>query len=128
MRTVKKAGSFYSDFSSISVLSSLSCCSAHEHLGVWLGKGKLGLVGHVCCLWSFHCFLFFGCAYGAWKFLGQESNPCHSCDQGHCSDDTRSLTLLATWELPSVTSMCRYIAASLPSVEMAFRNTTKFSH
>ena len=30
------------------------------------------------------------------KFLGQGSNPCHSRDPSHCSDNTRSLTPFAT--------------------------------
>ena len=37
-------------------------------------------------------FFFFCCAYGMQKFLGQGSNPHHSCNWSHSSDDARSLT------------------------------------
>ena len=35
-----------------------------------------------------------------WKFPGQGLNPCHSCNQSHSGDNTRSLTYWATRELP----------------------------
>ena len=34
-----------------------------------------------------------------WRFLGQESNLCHSSDLRHCSDEVSSLTCCATREL-----------------------------
>ena len=37
--------------------------------------------------------LFFGCAQGIWKFMGQGSNPNHSSNPSHCSRTTGSLTL-----------------------------------
>ena len=40
------------------------------------------------------------CTHGVWKFLGQGSNPCHSCDLCHSHDNTRSLTRCATGKLP----------------------------
>ena len=38
-------------------------------------------------------FIFFGCAYGMWKFQGQGMNPHHSSNPSHCSDKASSLTL-----------------------------------
>ena len=35
---------------------------------------------------------FFGCTRGMWKFVGQESNPNHSSDLSHSSDNAESLT------------------------------------
>ena len=37
---------------------------------------------------------FFGCTGSLWKFLGQGSNPCHSCSESHSSDNARFLNLL----------------------------------
>ena len=45
--------------------------------------------------------MFFGCTSGMQKFPGQGSNPRHSSDPSHRSDNTRYLTHWATWELPS---------------------------
>ena len=45
-----------------------------------------------------HLF-FFGPAWSMWKFLGQGSNPCHSSDLSHCSDNARSLICCSTREL-----------------------------
>ena len=44
--------------------------------------------------------LFFGCAHGMRKFLGQGWNQPHSRDSNHSSDNTGSLTCCATRELP----------------------------
>ena len=40
--------------------------------------------------YPFFFFFFFGRTHGMWKFPGQKSNPCHSCNPIHCND-TRSL-------------------------------------
>ena len=45
----------------------------------------------------FFFFFFFGCTPGIWKFLGQGSNPNHSCGSA------RSLTHSATAGTPPVT-------------------------
>ena len=48
------------------------------------------------CGGFFFCFffvcLFFGRAYGIWKFPGQASDPSHSSNQSHSSDNAKSLT------------------------------------
>ena len=41
---------------------------------------------------SFSFCLYFGCTHGMQKFLGQGSNPCHSCNQSCNSDNAKSLT------------------------------------
>ena len=41
-------------------------------------------------------------AHGMWKFLGQGSNLCHSCNQSHSSDNTGSLNCWALRELRKV--------------------------
>ena len=41
-----------------------------------------------------------------WKFLGQESNLYHSCNQSHNSDNARSLTLWAIGEQIPINSFC----------------------
>ena len=46
----------------------------------------------------FHLF-FFGCAHGKWKFPGQGSNPWHTSNPSHCSDNTGSLTCCTKREL-----------------------------
>ena len=43
---------------------------------------------------------FFCHAHGMQKFLGQGSNPCHSGDPSHCSDNTGSSTHYTARELP----------------------------
>ena len=55
---------------------------------------------------TFYYFLFFIIFLFFWphllyvaKFPGQGSNPCHTNDLHHCSDNTRSLTHHATREL-----------------------------
>ena len=45
-------------------------------------------------------FTFLAVPLACRHFLGQGSNPCHSSNQGHSSDNTRSLTYCATRELP----------------------------
>ena len=40
----------------------------------------------------FFFFFFFGHICGMWKFPGQGSNPCHSSNPSHCSENARSLT------------------------------------
>ena len=45
-------------------------------------------------------FFFFGHAYGIEKLLGQGSNPSHSCNQSHISDNTGSLTHCTTRRTP----------------------------
>lgn len=46
-------------------------------------------------------FFFFFChTHSMWKFPGQGSNPCHSSDLNHISDNAESLTHWATRELP----------------------------
>ena len=45
-------------------------------------------------------FFFFFCRdLDMWKFLGRESNPRHSSDRAHCSDNAGSLTHCTTREL-----------------------------
>ena len=44
-------------------------------------------------------FVFFGCAGNMQKFLGQESDLCHSSNPCCCSDDAGSLTHCTTREL-----------------------------
>ena len=39
---------------------------------------------------------------GMQKFLGQRSSPCHSCNQSHSNDNTRSFTHRATRELQAI--------------------------
>ena len=41
---------------------------------------------------GFRFFFFFGHTHGMQKFLGQESNPLHSSDPSHSTDNTGSLT------------------------------------
>ena len=43
--------------------------------------------------------LLCGRAQGMWKFPGHGWNPCHSCNQNHSSDNSRSLTHCTTREL-----------------------------
>ena len=43
--------------------------------------------------------LFFGCAQGMQKFLGQGLNPCHSSDPSYNSDNAKSFSHGATREL-----------------------------
>lgn len=50
----------------------------------------------------FYFQVFFGCAYGMWKFPDQELNPRHSSHPSHCSENARSLIQCATRELPAV--------------------------
>ena len=40
----------------------------------------------------FFFFFFFGHVCSTWKFQGQGSNPCHSSDPNHSSDNTEYLT------------------------------------
>ena len=40
--------------------------------------------------------------YGMWKFWGQGSNLCHSCDQSHCRDNIGYFTCCATRELLNI--------------------------
>jgi len=47
-------------------------------------------------------FYFFGHAQGIRKVPGQGSNPQHSSDLSHCTDNTGSLTRCATREILSV--------------------------
>ena len=42
-------------------------------------------------------FLFFGHTCRMWKLPGQGSNPCHSSNPSHCSDNTGSLIRSATF-------------------------------
>lgn len=51
--------------------------------------------------WVLFCFALFFSVYacGMWKFLARESTLCQSSDPGWCSDNTRSFTHWATWEL-----------------------------
>ena len=49
------------------------------------------------CLQCFYLFLFvclfvFGCTQGMWKFPGHGLNPCHSSNQSHGCNNTKSLT------------------------------------
>ena len=57
---------------------------------------QLGIVFKICpCCVPFLLLLFFfllGHTHSMWKFLGQGSNPHHSSDQSHSSDNARSLT------------------------------------
>ena len=46
-----------------------------------------------------HTIFFFGHARNIWKFPSQESNPRHSSNQSHSSDNAKSLTCRATREL-----------------------------
>ena len=39
----------------------------------------------------FFFFFFFGCTCSTQRFMGQESNPHHSSNQSHSSDNSRSL-------------------------------------
>ena len=48
----------------------------------------------------FYLFIYFCHAHSTWKFLGQGSNPCHSSDSSHRSDNAGSLTPCTTKELP----------------------------
>ena len=48
----------------------------------------------------FFFFFFFGGTQGTWMFLGQGSNPSHSCDPSCCRDNAGSLTCWATAGTP----------------------------
>ena len=48
---------------------------------------------------SFFFFFLWYHAHGIWKFQAQGSNLCHSSNQSHSSDNTRSLSHWATREL-----------------------------
>ena len=57
-------------------------------------------------------FFFFPCTHDMWKFLGQGSNPHHSSDPCHCSDNVESLTHCATREiLPPLFFFIRLVKA-----------------
>ena len=43
-------------------------------------------------VFGFFFFFFFSHPYGIWKFLGQRSNPTHSCDLHHRCSNAGSLT------------------------------------
>ena len=51
---------------------------------------------------TFLSFFFFGHIHGIQKFLGQGSNPGHSSNLSHSSDNTGSLTQCATREFPNL--------------------------
>ena len=57
-------------------------------------------------VFSLSLSLFFGSAYSTQKFLGQGSNPCHSSNLRHSSDNTRSLTIWATRAFQAMFSEC----------------------
>ena len=57
-------------------------------------------------------FFFFGYSCSMCKFLGQGSNPSHSSDLSHCSDNTESLTCCAPRELPFPHSYLHHIFKS----------------
>ena len=59
------------------------------------------LLARITWMWGFLevCFGFSGQAWGTWKFLGRGSNPSHSSNLSHCSDNTGSLTRCATMDL-----------------------------
>ena len=47
----------------------------------------------------FLSFLLFDCTQDVWKFLGQGLNPHHSRDPGYFSDNARSLTHCAHFDV-----------------------------
>ena len=48
-------------------------------------------------------FFFLDCTHSMGKILGWRSNPCHSSNRSHCSDNTGFLNHCATRELPEWT-------------------------
>jgi len=66
-------------------------------------RNLISNISHVSMLSSsyppLHFINSFGRALGMRKFLGQGSNPSHSCPWNHSSDNTRSLTCCTTREL-----------------------------
>ena len=62
-----------------------------------LEDGGANIWTQVCCFQSL-CF-FWLCQWHA-EFLGQGSNPCHSSDLSHCSDNAWSFTHFAIRKLP----------------------------
>ena len=57
-------------------------------------------------IWQYSFFLYFvlfcfcfGHACGMWNYLGQGQNLCHSSDPNHSSNNTRSSTHHAMWEV-----------------------------
>ena len=48
---------------------------------------------------AFYCWFISGHSHDMQKFLGQGSNPCHSRDLSHGTDNTRSFMGWATGEL-----------------------------
>ena len=50
-------------------------------------------------MYALFSFCFLGAVTAAWQFQDQGSNPPHSSDLTHCSDNARSLTCWATREL-----------------------------
>ena len=57
---------------------------------------------------SSYLFIYFGCTCGMWKFLGLGTNPCHSSNSSHCSDNTGSLTNCTARELPGTPTSKTY--------------------
>ena len=47
----------------------------------------------------FRFWFCFGCTHGMWEFLGQGSNPCHSSNPNHCSDNGESVICCAKRKL-----------------------------
>ena len=52
---------------------------------------------------SMQITFFFDCISSMWKFQGQRSNLCHSCDLSHSCSNTRPLTCCTTQELLRIT-------------------------
>ena len=62
-------------------------------------------------------FPFFGCAWGMWKFLGQELNMHHNSDLSHSSDNARPLTCWTTGELLAYIFLFCFLGLHLQHME-----------
>ena len=73
----------------------------------------------------FLSFFFFGHAHGIRKFLGQESNPCHSNDLSHSSDNASFLTHCTIRELqfPLSVPIQKLFLSTTPLFMKLFENT-----